>query len=82
MALLQKWSAKIKVLVCECMRNHLNGRMYSHRTNLRQEKLLKRESPGGVLSRRQDQVEWSSKLGLAEREGFEPSVEVLAPTTV
>ena len=24
----------------------------------------------------------TSKLGLAEREGFEPSVEVLAPTTV
>ncbi len=24
----------------------------------------------------------SSKFGLAEREGFEPSVEVLAPTTV
>jgi len=32
--------------------------MYSHRTNQRQEKLLKRESPGGVLSRPQDQVEW------------------------
>jgi hypothetical protein len=32
--------------------------MYSHRTNQRQEKFLKRESPGGVLSGPQDQVEW------------------------
>jgi hypothetical protein len=56
--------------------------------------VLERELPEGVLFRRQDRLErlrvkqgcsnlrWYETIVVAEREGFEPSVEVLAPTTV